>query len=114
MAHSNQLREYRLTDGGIVLIDPYVGSNGVLTGTARLAQEAREREAEIARVQMTERRRREVARKRLAIERQIAELRAVLEAEEAEISTLIEEEEGRETALDAERVVMAVKRGGRK
>ena len=114
MAHSNQLREYRLTDRGIELIDAYVGPDGVLTGTARLAQEAREREAAIERKQATERRRRDLARKRGATERQIIEMRAAIEAEEAEVSTLIEQEENRETALGAERAVMAAKRGVRK
>jgi circadian clock protein KaiC len=114
MAHSNQLREYRLTDQGIELIDAYIGPGGVLTGTARLAQEGREREAEIERKQTTERRRREVARKRAAMERQAAEMRAAIEAEEAEVATLIAQEENRETALGAERAAMAVKRGARK
>ena len=45
MSHSNQVREYRVTDSGIELIDAYIGPEGVLTGTARLSQEARERAA---------------------------------------------------------------------
>src|SRR6185437_7110755 len=43
MAHSNQIREFVLTNQGVKLLDVYVGASGVLTGTARLAQEARER-----------------------------------------------------------------------
>ncbi len=43
MAHSNQIREFRLTDKGIDLIDVYTGPAGVLTGAARAAQEAKER-----------------------------------------------------------------------
>lgn len=42
MAHSNQIREFGLTDHGIDLIDAYLGPEGVLTGSMRLAQEARE------------------------------------------------------------------------
>jgi len=114
MNHSNQLREYRLTGGGITMIEPYIGTEGVLTGTARLAQEAREREAQLGRRQSTERRRREVARKRSAAERQIAEMRAAVEAEEAEIATLIEQEEARESAVGSDREKMAVNRGARK
>jgi circadian clock protein KaiC len=41
MAHSNQMREFRLTDSGIQIIEPYIGPAGVLTGTARLAQETK-------------------------------------------------------------------------
>jgi circadian clock protein KaiC len=40
MAHSNQLREFEITSSGISLVDVYVGSQGVLTGSARLAQAA--------------------------------------------------------------------------
>src|SRR5215210_4585147 len=38
MAHSNQLREVLVTDEGIRLVDAYLGSEGALTGSARLAQ----------------------------------------------------------------------------
>jgi circadian clock protein KaiC len=114
MSHSNQLREYRLSVDGIVLIEPYVGAEGVLTGAARLAQEAREREAELDRRQSTERRRRELARKRSATEREIAEMRAAIEAEEAEVATLVEQEETREKSMGSDRDQMAAKRGARK
>jgi circadian clock protein KaiC len=49
MAHSNQIREFLLTDHGIDLADVYLGTEGVLTGTARLAQEARDKAAELER-----------------------------------------------------------------
>ena len=45
MAHSNQIREFLLTNNGIELRDVYVGPEGVLTGSMRLAQESRERSA---------------------------------------------------------------------
>jgi circadian clock protein KaiC len=113
MSHSKQLREYRLTDDGIELVDAYVGPDGVLTGTARLAQEARERDDSLARRQATERRRRELARKRALVEREIAEMRAAIEAEEAEVATVIEQEEARESAFGADRAAMATRRGAR-
>ena len=110
MNHSNQLREYRLTGSGIEMVDPYLGPHGVLTGTARLAQEARETEAAVARRQSTERRRREIDRKRASTERQIAEMRAAIEAEQAEVDTLIQQEETRETTLSSDRTAMALSR----
>ena len=113
MSHSKQLREYRLTDAGIELVDAYVGPDGVLTGTARLAQEARERESNLSRRHAIERRRREVARKRALVEREMTEARAAIEAEEAEVATLIEQEEARESAFGADRLTMAVRRGVR-
>jgi len=42
MAHSNQVREFQITSKGIKLVPAYLGSAGVLTGSARLSQEARE------------------------------------------------------------------------
>ncbi len=110
MNHSKQLREYRLTDRGIEMIDAYVGPDGVLTGSARAAREAQEREAGLTRRQTTERRRRELQRRRIAAERQIDEMRAALEAEESEVAMLIEQEEARENALSADRASMARRR----
>ena len=49
MAHSNQIREFLLTDHGIDLVDVYLGPGGVLTGTARQAQEAQEKAVTIER-----------------------------------------------------------------
>jgi len=114
MNHSNQLREYRLTDHGIALIEAYVGPDGVLTGAARQVQEARERESAVVRQQTTDRRRREVARKRAALERQIAEMRAEIEAEADEVTKLIEQEDARETAMNSDRTAMAVSRGAQR
>ena len=42
-AHSNRVREFVLTDQGPELVDVFVGPQGVLTGTARREQMARER-----------------------------------------------------------------------
>jgi circadian clock protein KaiC len=111
MSHSNQMREYLLTEQGIKLIEPYVGPEGVLTGAARQAQEARERSEAIVRQQATNRRSRELARRRASIERQIAELVTGLEADESEAEMLGHQEAGREEILLADRVAMAAKRG---
>jgi circadian clock protein KaiC len=97
MAHSNQIREFLLTDHGVELKDVYVGPEGVLTGSMRLAQEAREQAAAGARRQEVERRRRDLERKRKALEAQMAALRGQVEAEEEELELLIAQEQA---ALD--------------
>ena len=61
MAHSNQIREFLLTDQGIELADVYVGPQGVLTGSARQAQEAKERSDGTARLEDLEQRRVELS-----------------------------------------------------
>src|SRR6478752_3930680 len=112
MSHSKQIREYELSDDGIHLTEPYLGPEGVVTGAARMAQEAREREAEHERLELTEQRTRQIARKRDALERQIAEMRAALDAEEDEVSKLIEHQNIRTASVASDRAAMARKRGG--
>ncbi|MDB5696596.1 MAG: KaiC 1 [Sphingomonas bacterium] len=112
MSHSNQIREYAITDDGVKLIGAYVGPAGVLTGSARETQEALERDEWLQRRQDSDRRRRDFALKRAASERQMLEIRAALAAEEAEIERLVEQAEGREQRIDADREAMLNRRGG--
>jgi len=110
MAHSNQMREFLLTDHGVELQDVYVGAAGVLTGSARLAQTAQEAAAFLVRKQEIESRKLDLERKRTAIEAQIASLRVGFDAEEAEFSRIITQEEARETRLVQDRAAMAKSR----
>ena len=74
MAHSNQVREFLLTDRGIELADVYVGPQGVLTGSARSAQEARERIDAVERQEDLQQRRANLERQRESVEAQVAGL----------------------------------------
>jgi circadian clock protein KaiC len=112
MSHSNQIREFLLTKDGIRLVDAYLGPAGVLTGSARLAQEAAEARAARQRDQELDRKRREIARRRVVIERQIADLEVALEREDDDLSRLLEQEAAREQGQAAERMAMAKHRGG--
>src|SRR5690606_1875581 len=60
MAHSNQVREFLITSQGLDLVPAYLGAEGVLTGSARLAQEAKEEAAALQRSQEIARKRREL------------------------------------------------------
>jgi circadian clock protein KaiC len=110
MAHSNQIREFLLTDRGIELVDAYLGPEGVLTGSARQAQEARERAAAVARRQDAEARQRERKRKQEALEARIAIMRKEFEAEEREAEQLAVEERTKERVLADDRGAMATSR----
>jgi circadian clock protein KaiC len=88
MAHSNQVRELIMTNNGIALREAYVGPDGVLSGSARVAQEARERERAMQVAHEVERRNLDFARRRRRIEAQIEELRAQLADEEQELADL--------------------------
>jgi circadian clock protein KaiC len=112
MNHSNQIREYQLTSRGVKLVDAYLGSTGVLTGSARIAQEMVDAASSVRRAQDNERKQRDIERKRAALERQIAELRAELESEEEEARKSLQHEEELEKRLQAEKRAMAIQRGG--
>jgi len=106
MAHSNQIREFILTKNGIELMDAYLGPGGVLTGSARLSQEAEERAGEVARRQEIAQREVELGRKREALEAQIKALEADLLVNEKDMETLKSMEQTRRDALDTNRTVM--------
>ena len=91
MDHSNQIREFVLTNDGVQLLDVYLGPEGVLTGSARLSQEEREKAAGTSRQQELEGRRRELERKRRILESRMVALRAEHEAEEENIQHSISE-----------------------
>ena len=107
MAHSNQLREMRLTSDGVQLIDAYLGPAGALTGAARQAQEAQERAAILARSQEVESRRRELDRKRQLLEARIAALQLEFEGESEEIRLGLDQAVAREDRLLRDRDDMA-------
>ena len=107
MAHSNQLREFLLTPQGVDLLDVYVGPQGVLTGSSRLSQEAREKAETLARRQDAERRARDRIRKREALEARIAALRKEFETDEAEAETASVEEDSREQMIAKDREIMS-------
>jgi len=110
MAHSNQVREFILSAEGIKLRDAYVGPEGVLTGSARLAQEAKDKAASLVRAQEMERRSRELDRKRREIAAQIEILQAQLASEADEKALLNREGVAREDQLTADRVAMGTSR----
>jgi circadian clock protein KaiC len=111
MAHSNQLREFVITSQGIKLIPPYIGPGGVLTGTSRINQEAKEKLAALQRDFEISRKQREVSRKRLALEAQIASLRAELLTADKESEDVVRENKKREQLMDVDKAVLTKSRG---
>ena len=107
MAHSNQVREFLLTGRGIDLMDVYTGPEGVLTGSARLAQEAKERAAASLREKEIQRKQRELERKHRAAEAQIAAVRAALEADREELELTLAHSRSQEEQLEQDRLEMA-------
>jgi len=107
MAHSNQVREFILTDDGIQLRDVYIGPGGVLTGSARDAREARDKAESLDCMQEIERKQREIERKKTAIEAQITVLRIQFEAEKDDLDRLIAKEKQRNETLALDNQAMS-------
>lgn len=110
MNHSNQVREFRLTSSGIELRDAYLGAHGVLTGSARLGQEARDREDELIRLEETMRVQSDLAIRRQAIETQIAALQEQLRAIAGDLDRVMGERRRREERVGGDRRAMSASR----
>lgn len=92
ISHSNQVREFLMSDDGISLLEPYLGENGALTGSARRFQEANARRAEMARLADVERVQEKIAQRRRRTQAQIEALQAELEADEVELRAVVAQE----------------------
>ena len=107
MAHSNQLREFVITSEGIRLLTPYIGSGRVFTGSARLAQEAKDSSEALLRKQTIERKRGELQAKRRELEARIENLRVEYAAEEKQMEMLIHQAQNVEHRLELDTQEMA-------
>jgi circadian clock protein KaiC len=110
MNHSNQLREFLLTRKGVDLLDVYVGAEGVLTGSSRKIVEAQERAAVLAGQQEMQRKERERASRRDALEAKILAMRKEFELEDAESALLASQAANRAQSLAHDRHDMSESR----
>jgi circadian clock protein KaiC len=102
LQHSNQVREFIMSENGLQLRSPYLGQEGALTGSRRRAKEAEARRSELARAAETARLQQLVEHRRRKLEAQIEALRAEMAAEELELKRLIDSESAylRQAKLD--------------
>jgi len=107
MDHSNQVREYCLTDNGADLLDVYVGAGRVMTGAARAVQEAKDKFEALERKQEIERKQRDIERKETVIEAQIAALRSGFEVEKDVLKLAITRERQHQEVIIEESQDMA-------
>jgi circadian clock protein KaiC len=106
MPHSNQIREFVMSKDGIRLIAPYIGAGQVLTGSSRVAQEAREKAESVLRLREIEKQREALERKRSALDAQIKSLNLEFTAEELELEAAIRQQMLSQTQLELEREEM--------
>ncbi|MBD3314881.1 MAG: circadian clock protein KaiC [Chitinivibrionales bacterium] len=97
-AHSNQFREYRITSQGVTFSDVYVGLGGMLTGTARQEQEAREESESLQREYQLEATRKDLERMRRMRELKAAELDSELAKKENELDIVRKKSEAMQQA----------------
>jgi circadian clock protein KaiC len=111
MSHSNQVREFVISDEGLELRDVYVGPGLVLAGSARVAQEARDAAEAVLRHEEIESRRRELESKRTLLESRITALRAEFESEEEDLRKLLARAEAEDAAAASAQAAVAKSRG---
>jgi circadian clock protein KaiC len=111
-SHSNQVREFVMSDNGIQLVPPYLGEAGALTGSARKAEEARKRREELARTAEVGRRRAAAEQRRRKLMADIEELKAELSAEELELGSMAAEEQAYQVQASSDLELMKTSRRG--
>lgn len=112
MKHSNQVREFVITDDGLELVNVYLGPNGVLTGSAREEQILQEHAGEILKGHQMSSKDKEIVRKRNILEAKIANLKAEFESVEDELNRVFTEEQIKKDAAQKNRREISNRRGG--
>jgi len=108
MAHSNQIREFLITDHGIEILDAYLGqAGGRLMGTTRAAQEAKDKAQDLASQQETERMRIELENDMKSLDAQINTLRSEFNRKEEALDKINKDEKLRHETVDESRIEMA-------
>ncbi len=102
MTHSNQMREFQLTDDGIKLVDVYIGMGQVFTGSARLIQEAKDRAQALADEQASQRRERELQQERENLKAQAEAIAQRLKSIGRELRVTGQNEKDRQLAKSQE------------
>ena len=106
LAHSNQIREFLLTNHGVELVDVYVGPAGMLTGSARITQAARERAEGETRKEDAQRQRVQLKNRRQQLNAEITRLRAAFALEEQDLVRELHVMEARDRQIGLDRAEM--------
>ena len=106
MKHSNQVREFVITGKDLDLLNVYLGTDGVLTGSARTAQQLQEAAGLALHDHAVGRKDREIARKRTVLEAKIVSLQEEFESVQEELNKSYTEEELGKEVLEKNREQM--------
>lgn len=114
MNHSNQIREYLITDNGIKVVDVYSGMSGVLTGSSRIAQEVKDNEEKLKVQQEIELRKRKLEQRKKALKAKIEALKAEYEGDEQEEIKILNLEKEKLERFEKQRKKMTESRKGKR
>ena len=106
MKHSNQVREFVITDKGLDLVDVYIGPEGILTGSARETQQLLKETGVVLRDHAVSLKDREIERKRTVLEAKIASLKEEFESVQEELNRSYVEDELRNEVMEKNRTQM--------
>ena len=112
MSHSNQVREFVISDDGIHLLDVYPSADGILTGSARLTQDSKVAATEKALLLAAQRTEELLAQKKRALEAQVAALQASFALETDSIRQEISDRQERALREHEERRLFSESRSG--
>ena len=107
MNHSNQIREFVITNKGLELIDVYLGPEGILTGSAREAEQLNESTGKELRRHAVTRKDREIDRKRKVLEAQILSLKEEFDSVKDELNKSYQEEDLRKEIMKKNRAQLS-------
>lgn len=110
MKHSNQVREFVITDQGLNLVEVYLGDDGILIGSAREAQQLHEVTGMELRTHALSRKDREIARKQKVLEAKIASLQEEFDSVHDELNKSYIEEDLRKEIMERNRNELSQKR----
>ena len=110
MKHSNQIREFVISDNGLDLIDLFIGPEGVLTGSARETQQLLEKTTDLMRNSAISRKDREIQRKKIVLESKIASLKEEFESTQEELNKEYTDDDLRKDFLEKNRQEIIRKR----
>jgi circadian clock protein KaiC len=113
MQHSNQVREFVITENGIDLVDVYLGTQGVLIGSAREAQQLQEATGVALRGYAIDRKERELQRKRMILEAKIASLKEEFDSVQDELNRTFVEEDLKKEIMEKNRLELTKSRNTR-
>lgn len=93
MKHSNQVREFIITDDGLDLVEVYLGPEGILTGSAREAEMIKEKTGIAMHDYAINAKDREITRRRKVLEAKISSLNTEFESVEEELNKVYLQEQ---------------------